>query len=84
MLINIRLLFAGGAILWVVFAIVVFGTLGKAIAAYISCVLFKLPLSSGHMMFGLTSAHAAGASPWPWWACGSRRPTGCPWWTTRY
>ena len=61
MLINIRLLFAGGAILWVVFAIVVFGTLGKAIAAYISCVLFKLPLSSGHMMFGLTSAHAAGA-----------------------
>ena len=61
MLINIRLLFAGGAILWVVFCIVFFGTLGKAIAAYVSCVLFKLPLSSGHMMFGLTSAHAAGA-----------------------
>ena len=61
MLINIRLLFVGGAILWVVFCIVFFGTLGKAIAAYVSCVLFKLPLSSGHMMFGLTSAHAAGA-----------------------
>lgn len=61
MLINIRLLFEGGNILWVVFCIVTFGTLGKAVAAYVSCVLFKLPPSSGHMMFGLTSAHAAGA-----------------------
>src|SRR3712207_4829671 len=61
MLINIRLLFEGGNILWVVFCIVTFGTLGKAVAAYVSCVLFRLPPSSGHMMFGLTSAHAAGA-----------------------
>ena len=61
MLINVRLLFAGGHILWVVACIVFFGTLGKALAAYASCLLFRMPLSSGHMMFGLTSAHAAGA-----------------------
>ena len=60
MLINIHLLFQGGHILWVVFCIVFFGTLGKAIAAYSACLGFRLPLSSGHMMFGLTSAHAAG------------------------
>ncbi|MCD8289188.1 MAG: cation:proton antiporter [Prevotella sp.] len=61
MLINIRLLFSGGNILWTVFLIVVFGTLGKATAAYLSSFLFRLPLSAGNMMFGLTSAHAAGA-----------------------
>ncbi|MGM9705428.1 MAG: cation:proton antiporter [Prevotella sp.] len=61
MLINVHLLFAGGDIVWVVLAIVFFGTFGKAIAAYLSCMLFRLPLSSGNMMFGLTSAHAAGA-----------------------
>ncbi len=61
MLINIRVLFAGGYILWIVFLIVVFGTVGKAIAAYAACLLFRLRTSGGHMMFGLTSAHAAGA-----------------------
>lgn len=61
MLINVRLLFEGGAIIWVVFCIVMFGTLGKALAAYIAAFMLKMPLSSGHMMFGLTSAHAAGA-----------------------
>lgn len=61
MLINVRLLLQGGGIIWVVACIVVFGTLSKAIAAYASCLLFRMPTSSGHMMFGLTSAHAAGA-----------------------
>ena len=61
MLIDVRLLFEGGAIIWTVLSIVVFGTVGKAVAAYASCRLFRLPMSSGHMMFGLTSAHAAGA-----------------------
>lgn len=61
MLINVRLLFAGGGIVWVVLAITFFGTLGKAIAAYASAFMFGLPRSSGNMMFGLTSAHAAGA-----------------------
>ncbi len=61
MLINIRLLFTGGNILWTVFLIVLFGTAGKAIAAYLSCFLFRLQRAAGHMMFGLTSAHAAGA-----------------------
>ena len=61
MLINVRLLFEGGAIIWIVLAMVFFGTFGKAAAAYIACLFFRMPLSSGNMMFGLTSAHAAGA-----------------------
>lgn len=61
MLINVRLLFAGSRILWVVFCLVFFGTLGKAVAAYLAARLFHMPWLSGHMMFGLTSAHAAGA-----------------------
>ena len=61
MLINVRMLFAGGNILMVVLVVTLFGTLGKALAAYIASFLFKLPVSSGNMMFGLTSAHAAGA-----------------------
>lgn len=61
MLINLRLLFAGGGIVGVVIMIVVFGTVGKAVAAYLAGWLFRLPVSLGNMMFGLTSAHAAGA-----------------------
>ena len=61
MLINVRLLFIGGGILWAVICITLFGTLGKAIAAYAACFGFRMPISSGHMMFGMTSAHAAGA-----------------------
>ena len=61
MLINLRLLFAGGGIVGVVIMSVVFGTVGKAVAAYLASWLFRLPVSSGNMMFGLTSAHAAGA-----------------------
>lgn len=61
MLINLRLLFAGGGIVGVVIMIVVFGTVGKAVAAYLAGRLFRLLVSSGNMMFGLTSAHAAGA-----------------------
>lgn len=60
MLINIRVLFKGIDTLWVVLCMVIVGTLSKAIAAYVSCVSFKKPLLSGHMMFGLTEAHAAG------------------------
>ena len=61
MLINVRTLLAGGNVVWVVLIIVFCGTFGKAIAAYLSGLLFRMPLSSGNMMFGLTSAHAAGA-----------------------
>ena len=61
MLINVRLLFTGGGILWAVICITLFGTLGKAIAAYAACFGFRMPISAGHMMFGMTSAHAAGA-----------------------
>ena len=61
MLINVRMLFTGGGVLWIVFLIAFFGTFGKAVAAYISSLLFRLPQRDGNMMFGLTSAHAAGA-----------------------
>ena len=61
MLINVRLLFQGTHILWVVFCLVLFGTLGKAVAAYLTAGVFRMPRLAGHMMFGLTSAHAAGA-----------------------
>lgn len=61
MLINVRLLFQDGSIIWVVVWLVTVGTLGKAVAAYVASIGFKLPRTSGNMMLGLTSAHAAGA-----------------------
>ena len=61
MLINVRTLFSGAPVLWVVFLIAFFGTFGKAVAAYISSLIFRLAQRDGNMMFGLTSAHAAGA-----------------------
>ena len=61
MLINVRTLIGSTQVLWVVLLIAFFGTFGKAVAAYLSSLLFRLPKSDGHMMFGLTSAHAAGA-----------------------
>ncbi|MBR1395063.1 MAG: cation:proton antiporter [Prevotella sp.] len=61
MLINVRSLFHGVHVLWIVGLIAFFGTFGKAVAAYLSSLLFRLPKADGHMMFGLTSAHAAGA-----------------------
>ena len=66
MLINVGLLFDSAhdtttiGIIPTVLIIVIVGTLGKAIAAYGSCLAFRLPLHDGHLMFGLTSAHAAG------------------------
>lgn len=61
MLIDVGILFEGGGILVVMATMVIFGTLGKAIAAYASCLVMRLPWAAGNMMFGLTSAHAAGA-----------------------
>lgn len=61
MLINVGSLFTGLHMLWIVLLIAFFGTFGKAVAAYLSSLLFHLPQSAGNMMFGLTSAHAAGA-----------------------
>ena len=61
MLINIHTLAQGTYIIWVVLLIAFIGTFGKAVAAYLSSLLFRLPKDDGHMMFGLTSAHAAGA-----------------------
>jgi Kef-type K+ transport system membrane component KefB len=61
MLINLGTLFDGPHMLWIVILIVFFGTFGKAVAAYMSSIIFRLPKSAGNMMFGLTCAHAAGA-----------------------
>ena len=61
MLINVRLLFQGSGIIVAVIFITLVGTFGKAAAAYVSRRFFKMSYVSGNMMFGLTSAHAAGA-----------------------
>ena len=61
MLVNLRLLFQGQGTIWVVLGITIVGTFGKALAAYLTRWRFKMPSPSGQMMFGLTSAHAAGA-----------------------
>ena len=61
MLINVRTLFSGFDMLWIVFLIVFFGTFGKALAAYLTSLMLRLSKADGNMMFGLTSAHAAGA-----------------------
>ena len=60
MLINVQAMFNGGVV-WVVLLIAFIGTFGKAVAAYMSSLLFRLSQQDGNMMFGLTSAHAAGA-----------------------
>ena len=61
MLINVRTLSQGPHVLWIVLLIAFVGTFGKAVAAYVSSLLFRLSKADGNMMFGLTSAHAAGA-----------------------
>ncbi len=61
MLINMRVLFTGWHTVFLVFCFVFFGTFGKAIAAYIMSFAARFPIAHGHMMFGLTAAHAAGA-----------------------
>lgn len=61
MLINVRVLLDGAHTLWIVFCMVFFGTLGKALAAYVTRKLMRRPGTWGQLMIGLTSAHAAGA-----------------------
>lgn len=61
MLINLHSLTTGAEVWGIMFLIAFFGTFGKALAAYISALLFRLSRAEGRMMFGLTSAHAAGA-----------------------
>ena len=61
MLIDLSSVTKGPGVLIVMGVVAFFGTLGKALAAYLSARLFRLSKDDGHMMFGLTSAHAAGA-----------------------
>ncbi|MCD8290785.1 MAG: cation:proton antiporter [Prevotella sp.] len=60
MLINMRILFSGWHIVLIIICLVFFGTLGKAIVAYLMSWFLRLPVVHGSMMFGLTAAHAAG------------------------
>ena len=61
MLINVRVLFEGWSTAFITFCLVFFGTVGKALAAYAIAFFHRLPKVHGHMMFGLTAAHAAGS-----------------------
>ena len=61
MLINMRVLFEGWSTAFITFCLVFFGTVGKALAAYAIAFFHRLPKVHGHMMFGLTAAHAAGS-----------------------
>ena len=61
MLINMRVLFEGWSTAFITFCLVFFGTVGKALAAYAIAFFYRLPKVHGHMMFGLTAAHAAGS-----------------------
>ena len=61
MLINVRVLFEGWNTAFITFCLVFFGTVGKALAAYAIAFFHRLPKVHGHMMFGLTAAHAAGS-----------------------
>jgi len=78
MLINVRVMFSDAATIGVVVAMVFFGTFGKAIAAYLSCLGFKLRLVEGHMMFGLTAAHAAGSIAMVMVGMELKTPSGAP------
>lgn len=60
MMIDVSVAFHSLGTLYVIGCIVLFGTLGKAAAAYLTRWLLKMPKVDGHMMFGLTEAHAAG------------------------
>ena len=61
MLINVQTVFTGGDVVWILLLIAFIGTFGKAVAAFMSSLLLRLSERDGKMMFGLTSAHAAGA-----------------------
>jgi hypothetical protein len=61
MLINIGALFDSWHTAYVMAIIVIIGTVGKMVAGYLGSFGLRLPLTHGHMMFGLTSAHAAGS-----------------------
>ncbi|MCF0202165.1 MAG: cation:proton antiporter [Bacteroidaceae bacterium] len=61
MLINLHLLVEKDGLVWTVLCMVFVGTVGKGVAAYIAGKLFRMPWSYGNIMFGLTSAHAAGS-----------------------
>jgi len=61
MLINLWTLFESWHTAYVVACMVIIGTVGKLLAGYAAAGVFRLPRVHGDMMFGLTSAHAAGS-----------------------
>ena len=61
MMINIRSIYGSPSAVDIILFMVVLGTLGKGIAAYACARILKMSWTDGHAMFGLTTAHAAGA-----------------------
>lgn len=61
MLIDMSILFKSWHTVLIVLCLVGFGTIGKGVAAYLTSTMLRLPRSHGHVMFGLTAAHAAGS-----------------------
>ena len=61
MLINVRTLFSGLDTLLFILFIVVVATLTKWLAALLTQLIYRMNATSRQMMFGLSTAHAAGA-----------------------
>lgn len=61
MLIDVRCLFNGGDTLLIIISVVIVGTLSKWLGALSAQKLFGMKHYERQMMFGLSSAHAAGA-----------------------
>lgn len=61
MLIDVRVAFADVHTVWIILVMVVVGMMSKWIAAQVMVVTSPLLRGGGTLMFGLTSAHAAGA-----------------------
>lgn len=78
MLIDISVLFNGIGTVYIVLCIVIAGSIGKAAAAYATAAGFRMPRLWGHMMFGLTEAHAAGSIAMTMVGMSLRTPDGDP------
>lgn len=61
MLIDIKTMYHGIKTWQIVGIMVIVGTIGKALAAYLTSWVLHMKKNDGTMIFGLTSAHAAGA-----------------------
>ncbi|MGM0497743.1 MAG: cation:proton antiporter [Bacteroidota bacterium] len=61
MLVNLKVLFQGNAILWVISVLVAVAMVSKFLSAYITQKLFKFTNNERNLIFGLTNSRAASA-----------------------